>query len=207
MMFRKSGKPFPLLMSTILIFDILCSTVSTEYRTENGKNSTLSSEISKNRRIYRNSRNSLTCDILNATQGPSLSLLFKPKYLQPNDPKSLKSTLLNLTPGPLTNRLVRKVSNLLMIWLGKAADQPGQVNNLDTLRGPPTNVINQPREILDWLSWTREAALKEEMLSWPQASLKTIHKKTLVSNRTKSNKLNYSRPSATWLFQGLTQTN
>ena len=42
-------------------------------------------------------------------------------------------------------------------------------------------------------SWIRKAALKEELMSWPQANLEALPNKTHVSTRTKSNQLNYFR--------------
>ena len=109
---------------------------------------------SKNRRICKNSRNSLTSDILNATQGLSLNLLFKTENLQPNELKKSNQTMLYLTPGPLASRFVRKVPNRLMIEPGVAVGPSGQINNSvrwkkdttlkELLRRPPAKLVAQP---------------------------------------------------------------
>ena len=126
MNFKLSGKLFPLMKSIILIFGVMGLAGFTKYRRENRKNSTVNSEYSKNRRICKNSRNSLTCDISNATRGPSLNLLFKSEHLQPI---SLKPNEVELISGPLANQFMRVASLLashLMIGFGIAADKPGQ---------------------------------------------------------------------------------
>ena len=49
----------------------------------------------------------------------------------------------------------------------------------------------------------RNATQKEELMSKPHANLEALPSRTHVSTRTKPNHLNCSRPSVTWLFQGL----
>ena len=43
----------------------------------------------------------------------------------------------------------------------------------------------------------------QSMMNWPHPNLEALPNKIHVSNRTKTNLLNYSRPSVTWLYQGL----
>ena len=172
-----------------------------KYRRENRINNTVNSENSKNRRICKNSRNNLTCDLSNATRGPSLNMQFKSEHLQPI---SLKSNEIKLISGPLANQFMRVASPLashLMIGFGVAADKLGQfkINMTDQ------SLQNQRhhREAAQNQRPPREAALNDELMSWPHANLEALPNKTHVSTRTKHNQLNFSRPSLTWLFQGL----
>ena len=102
---KLSGRPFPLMKRIILIFSIMTLASSTKYRRENRKNSTLNSEYSKNRKICKNSENSLTCNIYDRfsdvcdTTKDTLKITMRSSSARAKDPKLL--LLNNLEPRHL----------------------------------------------------------------------------------------------------------
>ena len=195
---RPSGKPFPLLKRIILIFFIMSSTRSENY----SKNSTLNREYSKNSRNCKNSKNSPTYVI----QEPSLSLVFN--MHQKSNPTNF---WVDRVLDPLASWFSKRVSLLTdpLVGAGQAAAKSKPVKTSDTsdLRSSPART-KAPEKLAITSSSPEEprmrnAAQKGELMSKPYANLEALPSKNHVSTRTKTNHLNCSRPSVTWLFQGL----
>ena len=199
---RPSGKLFPLLKRIILIFFIMSSTGSEKYRGQNSKTSTLNREYSKNSKVCKNSRNSIT----DVAQGPSLSL----RYTMHLKSKHY-NILVDLFSDPLSSR-VSKMVGLLTDHLkgpGQDAAKFELRNKTNPNLEPRHPEITKPSFKIKGLREEpeeprmRNAAQKEELMSRPHINLEALPSRTHVSTRTKPNHLNCSRPSVTWLFQGL----
>ena len=116
---------------------------------------------------------------------------------------------------PLASRVSKRVGLLTdpLKGAGQAAAKSEQVNNLEPrhleIIRPSFKIKGLEEETLAFTSSSpeelrmRNATQKEELISRPHANLKALPSRTHVSTRTKPNHLNCSRPSVTWLFQGL----
>ena len=149
-------------------------------------------------RNCKNSRNNITCDISNATRVPGLSLVCKPEHLQP------------IIAGIVFDKMLKKIKGGRYIGLAHYLDHspPLAMKVINNIRDETVNTLYQSAtEVNDKLKKGLNLQVKsghwQSMMNWPTANLEALPNKIHVSNRTKTNLLNYSRPSVTWLYQGL----